>query len=227
MGKPYQSPSAFRILAWFEDRMLAPDSSFWTGRRPMYARMVAEVSRALYLNFLVKKSLATTLAAGLFVPHDLPDKNDAVLFTILLFTLERARPRWAPGILGALAPRIMQSNWRLYGDIAEPTVESRCGVLFVRTVTTSLLLAAFGRRFARCFPLRRARRMQLDCNSPQVTAFIDAGSGTAPELVFEGQKTEFAMPPRVNGEWADYNSYARSVIDQHLSLAVWPQEYVV
>jgi hypothetical protein len=177
-------------------------------------RVVAEVPRALYLNYLAKKSYVASLAPRLFRPLDLTGDNTSTLFTILLFTLERARPLWAPRTFGALAPRIMQSNWRFYGHITESGSDSRGGVFFVRTVTTSLILSAFGRRLARCFPLRRAHRMTLEWESGRLAAVIDPGRGSAPELVFDGEQTEV---PRVSDifcqQFPSYEDYVRWIID--------------
>src|SRR5262249_7340840 len=159
-------------------KMLSADDSWWTGRDPLHTRVVAEVPRAVYLNFLAPKSYVAALAPHLFRPLDLPGDNTRTLFTILLFTMERARPLCAPPVVGALAPRIMQSNWRFYGHISEPEIESRPGVLFVRTVTSSLLLSVFGRRLARCFPLRRAERMELELQPQGVYAKIYPGHGS-------------------------------------------------
>jgi len=158
----HKTPSRSRVVNRLENKLLAADNSWWTSRYPLYARVVAEVPRALYLNFLANRSLVASLSPRLFRPLDLPGNRNTTLFTILLFSLERARPLWAPRSLGALAPRFMLSNWRFYGHITGPRWDSRQGVLFVRTVTGSPLLSAFGRRLARCFPLRRARRMTLE-----------------------------------------------------------------
>ena len=155
----YQSPSRSGIVKRLENKLLAADDSWWTSRHPLYTRVVAEVPLALYLNFLANKSYVASLSPRLFRPLDLPGNPNATLFTLLFFSLERARPLWAPRTLGALAPHLMQSNWRFYGHITGLRPDSRQGVLFVRTVTTSLLLSAFGRRLARCFPLRRAHHL--------------------------------------------------------------------
>jgi hypothetical protein len=224
----YTSPSWHRLVTHLENKLLAADDSWWAGRYPLHARVVAAVPRALYLNYLVKRSYVASLTPHLFRPLDLPGDNTSTLFTILLFTLERARPVWAPQMFGALAPRIMQSNWRVYGHITEPGSDSRRGVLFVRTVTTSLMLSVFGRRLARCFPLRRAHRMTLDWAAGVLTAVIHPGQGTAPELTFEGEKTD---SPKVDDvfchQFRTYDHYARWIIDQHLSLTIWPREHVV
>jgi hypothetical protein len=224
----YKSPSPSRVITRVENELLAADDSWWTGRFPLHTRVVAEVPRALYLNYLARKSYVASLTPRLFRPLDLPGDNNSTLFTILLFTLQRARPLWASRMFGALAPRIMQSNWRFYGHIGEPGSGSRGGVFFVRTVTTSLILSAFGRRLARCFPLQRAHRMTLEREACRFSAVIDPGGGSAPELVFEGEQTEW---PQVSDvfcqQFSSYDDYARWVIDQHLSLTIWPREYVV
>jgi len=224
----YKSPSRSAVVNRLENKLLAADNSWWTSRYPLYARVVAEVPRALYLNFLANKSLVASLSPRLFRPLDLPGKTNTTLFTILLFSLERARPLWAPRMLGALAPRFMLSNWRFYGHITGPRSDSRQGVLFVRTVTPSLLLSAFGRRLARCFPLRRAWRMTLEWSACRLTGEVDPGGGSAPELVFEGEQIE---SPQVSvvfcQQFPSYADYARWIIDQHLSLVIWPREYVV
>src|ERR1700745_134006 len=161
----YTSPSRHRLVTHLENKLLATDDSWWAGRYPLHARVVAGVPPRLYLNYLVKRSYVASLTPHLFRPLDLPGDNSSTLFTILLFTLERARPVWAPRLFGAFAPQIMQSNWRFYGYITEPGSDSRRGVLFVRTVTTSLMLSVFGRRLAPCFPLRCALRPYLSSRS--------------------------------------------------------------
>jgi hypothetical protein len=224
----YKSPSPSRVITRVENELLAADDSWWTGRFPLHTRLVAEVPRALYLNYLARKSYSASLAPRLFRPLDLPGDDNSTLFTILLFTLERARPLWAPRTFGVLAPRIMQSNWRFYGHIRESGPGSRGGVFFVRTVTTSLMLSAFGRRLARCFPLQRAHRMTLEREACRFSAVIDPGGGSAPELVFEGEQSEWPQVSDVFCQWfPSYQDYARWIIDQHLSLTIWPREYVV
>jgi len=180
------------------------------------------------VNYRARKSSVAALLPGLFQPLDLPGDPGATLFTILLFALEQARPLYAPRILGSFAPRIVQSNWRFYGHLTEPGGESRPSVLFVRTITTSLALSVFGRRLARCFPLRRARRMTLQWAAPRLTAAIEPGCGSAPELMFAAEQT--AAPPVdevFRQQFSSYEEYARWIIDQHLSLVMWPREYVV
>ena len=224
----YRSPSLNPIVSRVENQLLGPDDSWWTGRSPLHTRVVADVPRAVYLNFLARKSYAASLTPGLFQPLDLPSDRTKTLFTILLFTMERARPLWAPGMFGALTPRIMQSNWRFYGHIAQPGSEARQGVLFIRTVTTSLALSVFGRRLARCFPLRRAYHMALEWEARHLTATIVPGGGSAPRLLFEAEPAESSQLHDVfRQQLPSYEAYARWIIDQHLSLVIWPHEYVV
>ena len=226
--EPYRSPSPSRAIAFLEEDLLSRDDSAFTGRSPLYARMVAEVPRALYLNFLVSKSCVAALAPGVFSPLDLPGDHESTLFTILLFTLEHARPVCAPQIFGAFSPRIMQSNWRFYGHIKGLAVQHRPGVLFIHTVTTSLLLSLFGRRLARCFPLRRAAQMNVEVRDECVSAVIDPGKGTAPALVFEGERMQSApAQPIFREQFPSYDTYARWIIDQRLSLVIWPREHVI
>jgi hypothetical protein len=169
------------------------DDSWWTGRDPFHTRVVAEVPQALYLNYLAEKSYVAALAHGLFRPLDLPCDKDKTLFTILLFTLERARMLSAPRVFGALAPRIMQSNWRFYGHITEHGSESRQSVLFIRTITTSLVLSAFGRRLARCF---------YGCDR--------SGGGSSPELIFAVEQAESSqISAAFRQQFPSYEAYAR------------------
>lgn len=224
----YASPSPSPVVTWLENRLLSADDSWWSGRHPLHTRVVAEVPRALYLNFLARKSYAAALAPRLFRPLDLPGDDGATLFTILVFALERARPLWAPRMFGALAPRILQSNWRFYGHLTECESESRRAVLFIRTVTTSLAMSVFGRRLARCFPLRRAHHMTLRWAAPHLSALIDPGAGSAPELIFEGEQAESSeVGEFFSQQFSSYEDYSRWIIDQHLSVVVWPNEYVV
>jgi hypothetical protein len=58
----YKSPSRYRLLNRLEDKFLSADHSWWTGRYPFQTRVVAEVPRALYLNYLVEKSYVAALA---------------------------------------------------------------------------------------------------------------------------------------------------------------------
>src|ERR1051325_4101705 len=158
----YASPSSSRLARALERHWVGSDDSSWTGRPPIFLRTAADVPRALYLNYQPPSGCAAKLAPALFKPLRFSAGQDTTLFTILCFELERARPEWAPASLAAFVPRIMQSNWRFYGQLTEASAEPRPWVFFVRTVTTSLGLALFGRRLARCFPLHRARRMHLD-----------------------------------------------------------------
>jgi hypothetical protein len=226
-SQDYKSPSRSRLVAGVENGLLAPDDSWWTGRNPLRTRVVADVPLALYLNYIVRKSWVAEFSP-LFLPLEIPGDENATLFTILIFALEHARPVWAPRISGALAPHIMQSNWRFYGEIRDSVSRSRRGVLFVRTVTTSLLLSIFGRRLARCFPLRRARSMSLECTTKGATAAVEPGAGSTPQLFFDGERIESAdVPHDVRHRFATYDEYARWIVDQHLSIVIWPREHVV
>jgi hypothetical protein len=70
--------------------------------------------------------------------------------------------------------------------------------------------------------------MQIECQSDNVIGLIDPGAGSAPALLFEGKQAEHPAFPHLRYErFASYDSYARWIIDQHLSLVVWPREYVV
>jgi hypothetical protein len=225
---PYKSPSNSRLLAALEDRFLGADDSSWTGRKPLFTRIVADVPIALYINFLADKSYAASLAPKYFRPIDLRNDERSTLFTVLFFALEGARPLAAPPALGVLAPAVMQSNWRFYGRLAPPGMDPRPGVLFIRTVVSSLLMAAFGRRFARCFPLRRAQRMSLMVDGRFVTAAIDPGAGSAPALAFRAERNDSpAVGDVFDKQFISYDRYARWIVDQHSSLAVWPREYVL
>ena len=70
--------------------------------------------------------------------------------------------------------------------------------------------------------------MRLAWTADLLSATIDPGTGSAPGLVFEGTPTG---SPKVNDalsyKFSSYDDYARWIIDQHLSLTVWPTEYVV
>ena len=76
----YKSPSRSAVVNRLENKLLAADNSWWTSRYPLYARVVAEVPRALYLNFLANRSLvAFTESPSLSAPrssgqneHDAP-----------------------------------------------------------------------------------------------------------------------------------------------------------
>src|SRR5215471_17014616 len=77
----YESPSCSRVVNRLENRLLAADNSWWTSRYPLYARVVAEVPCALYLNFVATKSLVASLSPRLFRPLDLPGNTNTTLFT--------------------------------------------------------------------------------------------------------------------------------------------------
>jgi hypothetical protein len=110
----------------------------------------------------------------------------------------------------------------------KPNSESRNAVLFVRTVTDSLALSTFGRRLARCFPLRRAHHIKVAWAGRQLAAVIEAGGGSAPELFFEGEPSECPdATQEFRKGFATYDEYAHWIIDQHLSVVLWPREYVV
>ena len=191
-------------------------------------RTAADVPRALYLNFSAPQVYAARLAPALFSPLSLSDGKRKTLFTILVFQLERARPHWAPAGFSAFIPRILQSNWRFYGHLTEPGAEPKPCVFFARTVTTSLALALFGRRLARCFPLHRARRMRLDCSDDEIVAVIEPGAGSAPALHYAGRRAGDAeVHPVFKQQFSSFDAYARWIIDQHLSIVRWPGEYVV
>src|SRR5215469_7871258 len=224
----YASPSNSRLGRAVETRLLGSDHSSWTGRDPVFVRTVADVPTALYINYAAPKSYASRLAPELFKPLTLSGRKDATLFTILCFQLERARPEWVPASLSAFVPRIMQSNWRFYGHLTEASAEPRPCVFFVRTVTTSLALAFFGRRLARCFPLHRAHRMRLESSGDEIVARIEPGGGSAPALHYAGRCTKAAeVHDAFKQEFSSFHDYARWIIDQHLSVVRWPHEYVV
>jgi hypothetical protein len=225
----YRSPSRFPLISRFENLWLSGEVSWWRGKKPIFVRTVAEVPEAIYLNYKASRSYATALAPGLFEPLSLRGSDDATLFTILIFRLEKSRPRWIPRILAELVPPIMQSNWRFYGHIVEGSAAPRPCVVFVRTVTTSLALAVFGRRLARCFPLHRARSMHVHWSGDDVTVSIDPGRGSAPALHYAGRRTtvEARMNYPLVKEFSSYHDYARWVIDQHLLLVRWPGECVI
>lgn len=215
-----------------EDRLLAADESRWSRHPARFVRTTAYVPHALYVNFVARRAHVATLAPGLFEPLALSGDDDTqTLFTILLFSLENARPSRAPAAFGAFVPSVMHSNWRVYGRILGPAAEApdRPGVLFVRSVSTSLLMAFFGRRLARCFPLHRAEQMSLAVHDGRVTATIQGGGGSAPGLAFEGTRRSATPGTEVTGRlgFQEYADYTRWIVDQHLSLAVWPRERIV
>jgi hypothetical protein len=60
----------------------------------------------------------------------------------------------------------------------------------------------------------------------RLTGAIDPGGGSG--LVFEGEQTEWPSVSIVfSQQFSSYADYARWIIDQHLSLVIWPREYVV
>ncbi|MEA2627842.1 MAG: hypothetical protein QOJ10_302 [Chloroflexota bacterium] len=195
---------------------------------PLYARMRAKVPRALYLNFVAKRAFADQLASDCFQPQPLPADPATTLFTVLLFELEHARPRWAPSVLGELSPTIRQSNWRFYGTLTSSPEGDRSGVFFWRTVTDSRALTGFGLHLARCFPLRRAERMSIRRSDADVEARIEPGRGQAPALAFRGRiATDGAVPAPFRGQFTSFLDSARWIVDQHLSLTAWPREVVI
>jgi len=196
--------------------------------RPVYLRMRAWVPGVLYLNFLADHGYAERLAPDCFRPTPLAMNPGKTLFTILLFQLRGGRPMWAPALLGRLAPPLWQSNWRFYGTLTSLPEGQAPGVLFWRTVTDSLWLTVFGLRLARCFPVRRARAMEVRRDGQELRAWVDPGSGAAPQLSFRGQVTDGAeVPSPFRTSFGRFADYARWIADQHLSLAVWDREVVV
>jgi hypothetical protein len=195
---------------------------------PLYARMRAHVPRVLYLNFVAKRAFVDQLASDCFQPVPLTADPATTLFTVLLFELEHARPRWAPRVLGKLSPTIRQSNWRFYGTLTSLPEGDRPGVFFWRTVTDSRALNWFGLNLARCFPLRRAERMSIRRSDAAVEARIEPGRGQAPALAFRGRITpDSGVPPPFRGLFTSFLDYARWIVDQHLSLTAWPHEAVI
>ena len=68
----------------------------------------------------------------------------------------------------------------------------------------------------------------LERAARRLTGAIDPGGGSGPELVFEEEQTESSPVSIVfSQQFSSYPDYARWVIDQHLSLVIWPREYVV
>src|SRR5215470_13748059 len=158
-------------------------------RRPVYVRMRARVPGVLYLNFLADYEYAARLAPESFRPDLMTTRAGKTLFTILLFQLREGRPVRAPAVLGRFAPDLWQSNWRFYGTLTRLPEGARPGVLFWLTVTDSRCLNLFGRRIGRCFPVRRAHRMEVRREGDELRAFVDPGNGTAPHLSFRGRLT--------------------------------------
>jgi hypothetical protein len=195
-------------------------------RRPLYIRLRARVPGVLYLNFLADQGYAERLAPDVFRPTPLAINGGKTLFTILLFQLRGGRPAWTPSLFGRLAPNVWQSNWRFYGTLTSLPGAARPGVLFWRTVTDSLWLTAFGLRIARCFPLRRVRRMEVRRHGKDIRAFV--GNGAERQLSFQGRLTESAeVPTPFRASFGRFADYARWIVDQHLSLTVWDRDVVV
>jgi len=195
-------------------------------RRPLYVRMRARVPGVLYLNFLADHGYAARLAPDVFRPTLLAASAGKTLFTILLFQLRDGHPVWTPSVLGRLAPDVWQSNWRFYGTLISLPGGARPGVLFWRTVTDSLWLTAFGLRIARCFPLRRVRRMEVRRHGQDIRAFV--GTGAEFRLSFQGKLTEGEeVPEPFRASFGRFGDYARWIVDQHLSLTVWDRDVVV
>lgn len=194
----------------------------------MYVRMRARVPGVLYLNFVADHGYAERLARDSFRPSPLATGERKTLFTILLFQLRGGHPVWAPAWLGRFAPNLWQSNWRFYGTLTSLPEGERPGVLFWRTVTDSAWLTLFGFRIARCFPVRRARHMQVRREGQEVSAVVDPGSGSAPRLSFRGQlTTDEEVPAPFRASFSRFHDYARWIADQHLSLTVWERDVVV
>jgi Uncharacterized conserved protein (COG2071) len=190
--------------------------------------MRAKVPRVLYLNFVAKRAFVDQLASDCFQPRPLATDPATTLFTVLLFELEQARPRWAPSVLGKLSPTIRQSNWRFYGTLTSLPEGDRSGVFFWRTVTDSRALTGFGLHLARCFPLRRAERMSIRRSGADVEARIEPGLGQAPALAFRGRITsDDGVPAPFRGQFTSFLDYARWIVNQHLSMTVWPREVVI
>ena len=71
-------------------------------------------------------------------------------------------------------------------------------------------------------------RLAFEQNPDRVSAEIARGGGSAPEFRFEGT-TSPSPTSDVAGQlgFREYDDYARWLIDQHLSLAIWPRETIV
>lgn len=226
MFVPYRSPAASRMLRRIEESWLAADPE--PRGAPFYGRVRVKAPRVLYLNFLAQRDFAAGLCPGCFCPLSLETDPSKTMFSILVFGLEGAHPVWAPAWAGELAPRLSQANWRFYGHLTSLPEGERPGVLFWRTVTDSVLLAVFGRRLARCFPLQRARRMELRRRGREVGATVEPGAGSAPALCFRGCLTSSQeVPPALQAQFPSFAAYTRWVMDQHLSATVWEREVVV
>lgn len=197
-------------------------------RRPMYTPMRARVPGVLYLNFLADRAYAEGLAPDSFRPVPWPADPRKTLFTILIFQLQNGRPRWVPAALGRCTPSLWQSNWRFYGTLISLPEGERPGVLFWRTMTDSWFLTAFGLRIARCFPVRRARRMEVRRHGDEVSALVTSEFGGTPSLLFRGELTDVEeVPAPLRASFSRFTDYTRWVADQHLSLTVWPDDVVV
>jgi len=195
-------------------------------RRPLYIRLRARVPGVLYLNFLADQGYAERLAPDVFRPTPLAINAGKTLFTILLFQLRGGRPAWTPSLIGRLAPNVWQSNWRFYGTLTSLPGAAQPGVLFWRTVTDSRWLTVFGLRIARCFPLRRVRRMEVRRHGRDIRAFV--GTGAELQLSFQGALTESdEVPTPFRASFRRFADYTRWIVDQHLSLTVWDREVVV
>ncbi len=171
--------------------------------------MRARVPGVLYLNFLADYEYAARLAPESFRPDLMTTHAGKTLFTILLFQLREGRPVRAPALLGRFAPDLWQSNWRFYGTLTSLPEGARPGVLFWLTVTDSRCLNLFGRRIGRCFPVRRAHRIEVRREGDEVRAFVDPGNGTAPHLSFRGRLTRTGDVP--SPLVASFGSFARGL----------------
>ena len=224
----YRSPAESWVSRVLEDRLIGHTSP--KPSSPVFVRMRATVPKALYLNYSASLEFARALAPDCFTPMVLAD-GASTLFTILVFLLADSRPVSAHRLVKSVIPSmIMQANWRFYGQLQlqQRQDESPAGVLFWKTVTDSRALALFGRRLARCFPLVRARRMMIDQNGAEVSAYIDPGQGSAPLLRFRGRTSECnAVPEVLQESFADFLQHARWIIDQRLSVCAHATDAVI
>ena len=70
--------------------------------------------------------------------------------------------------------------------------------------------------------------MALSWEAPRLSAMIEPGAGSAPELIFQGEQIESSpIGEGFRQQFSSYEDYAHWIIDQHLSLVIWPREYVV